>query len=462
MIQSVNPSIDPSAVPSTRPSIHPSHIPSMIPSVNSSIDPSAVPSILPTSFPTSPPTDNPSLMPSSFPSQSPSFTPPVSEIYSIPYSRPSNHTKSNLTAVQILLEEDDAFMYEQFVNDYNAAVCTISDCRRLNRRSRADEVQPFIIENVHSQIIEEDTAGKSSSSCNTGINNAFCYMIETNVNVTRYPVQFSTDRSELIVLSTVMNYMENREIQIAPLVQGPVLVTTTVSITFGGVNADEMTIGEQEEFLVTMVEFLDDYLGMLEPPVLLTELQFDSQSLTVTAIMSDTSTTGSSGRQLEEATQGSDATTSNTTTINDITVNVVVIGEYLPPPEIEFDEVIVEVLGNEDTQEDFIDAIDNSDNSYFEPVIDNMKIMDVKTFNEDSESSSNSKDTVVGIVIALSSALMLTLLMALLYRWNFRRNRAKNRFRINQERHMLQEVHNLRMEEKLTGYDRNTANFESN
>ena len=432
-------SFGPSLQPSTKPTSLPSHSPTV----------SYKPSTKPTRLPTMSPTDNPSLMPSSFPSQAPSLTPPVSETYPVLYSRPSNHTESNFTAIEMLLEEDDALLHERFVNEYNATVCTILDCRRLKRRSRVDdEVQPFIVENVHSRIIEEDTAVVSSSSCNTGMNNTLCYRIETNVNVTRYPVQFSTNRSELIVLSTVLNYMEEREIQITPHAeQVPVLVTTTISITFGGVDADVMTAGELEEFRITMFEFLDDYLGMLEPPVLLTDLIVDSQSLAVNATTSVTSISNSIERQLEEAYQDGDATSSNMTTINELTVNVVVIGEYLPPPEIEFDNVVVEVLDNEDTQEDFIDAIDKSNNSYFEPVIDNVQIVSVKTFDENSESSRNSEDKFVEIVIGVTSAVLLSLLVALLYRWNVRRIRTRVRYRINRERHLLLEEYELRRAE---------------
>jgi len=349
------------------------------------------------------PTGRPSSMPTSFPSQVPSLTPPVTEIHSVPYYRSSNISVSNLTIVEVSVEEDDSAMHEKFVHDYNATTCTISDCRRLTRRSGevGDEIQPFIIESVHSRILEdnEDTEGNS-------------YKIETNVSITRYPVQFSMDRSELIVRSIVLDYMDDREIQIRLLVPSPTPVNTTVSITFEGVNDDEMTEEEIEIFLVTMSEFLDDYLGMLQPPVLLTDLQFDSQSQhnTSTSALSDTASTE---RQLEESAQGGDAMNSNMTTINQLTVNVLVVGEYLPPPEIEFDEVVVEVLSNDDTQEDFLIAIDESNNPYFEPVINNVGISSVETYEEenvedDRISSKSSKDTLINIFFELYAFIILT------------------------------------------------------
>ena len=426
-VLSANPSSYPSKLSSNIPTTHPTAFPSRSPTV------SHKPSTQPTRYPTVSPTDRPSLMPSSFPSQVPSLTPPVTEIYSVPYYRSSNISVSNLTIVEVSVEEDDSAMHEKFVHDYNATTCTISDCRRLTRRSgeAGDEIQPFIIESVHSRILEdnEDTEGNS-------------YKIETNVSITRYPVQFSTDRSELIVRSTVLDYMDDREIQIRLLVPSPSPVNTIVSITFEGVNDDEMTEEEIEIFLVTMSEFLDDYLGMLQPPVLLTDLQFDSQLQhnTSTTALSDTA---SSERQLEESTEGDDATNSNMTTINNqLTVNVLVVGEYLPPPEIEFDEVVVEVLSNENTQEDFLVAIDESNNPYFEPVINNVGISSVETYEEerfedDSESSKSSKDTLINIVVGSVSALLLLLFGTFLYRWNQRRSGAEVRYRLNKETYML-------------------------
>merc|ERR1712226_1112131 len=62
-------------------------------------------------------------------------------------------------------------------------------------------------------------------------------------------------------------------------------------------------------------------------------------------------------------------TTNSTATaeVPELTVNITVKGEYLPPPEIVFDDVVVEVF--EEEEENYIGKIDESDNEYFEPVI---------------------------------------------------------------------------------------------
>ena len=56
-----------------------------------------------------------------------------------------------------------------------------------------------------------------------------------------------------------------------------------------------------------------------------------------------------------------------------ITINVTVTGRYLPPPDIEFNSIVVEVF-DEGGQEDFITAIDENDIDYFEPVITQISV----------------------------------------------------------------------------------------
>ena len=66
---------------------------------------------------------------------------------------------------------------------------------------------------------------------------------------------------------------------------------------------------------------------------------FDSQSLVVDVV----GVQSEDVRFLEEATL-------NETEISELTVNVVVVGQYLPPPEIDFDNVVVEVFDSEGEQ----------------------------------------------------------------------------------------------------------------
>ena len=94
--------------------------------------------------------------------------------------------------------------------------------------------------------------------------------------------------------------------------------------------------------------------------------------MTVNVIATEERALSDNGRLLED--------TGNNTSEYSITVNVTVVGEYLPPPEVDFDTVVVEIF-DEEGEEDFIEALDESDNPYFMPVIDNLSV-DVVTVEE--------------------------------------------------------------------------------
>ena len=57
-----------------------------------------------------------------------------------------------------------------------------------------------------------------------------------------------------------------------------------------------------------------------------------------------------------------------------------VSGEYYPPPEIDFDDVLVEVF-DEEGQQDYLEILLSSDNDYFNSAPD-LEILDVRTVQE--------------------------------------------------------------------------------
>ena len=253
-----------------------------------------------------------------------------------------------------VLRSDDLEM-EAYIRSFYGEDCVLDDCRRLEHDS--DVLHPFILNSVESTIT-------STYTCE---NNNTCYNVDTSANVTQYPVMFPEKRSSLIVVSKVLDFMEEREIEIEPLVPIPQTVTTEISITFKGVQSKELDEEDEEEFIETVFDFLEEILGLFDPPILVEDVQFNSQTLTVDVIATEVPESSSNSRQ---AGSGLNETSDEYASI---TINVTVVGEYLPPPEIDFDDVVVEVF-DEEGQEDFIEAIDENDIEYFEPVIDKVSV----------------------------------------------------------------------------------------
>ena len=148
---------------------------------------------------------------------------------------------------------------------------------------------------------------------------------------------------------------------------------------------------------------------------------FDSQSLVVDVV----GVQSEDVRFLEEATL-------NETEISELTVNVVVVGQYLPPPEIDFDNVVVEVFDSEGEQGDFLELIDESNNTYFEPVIKDVSLVSVEVTNDipstsRSDSFFGDLGEEGGIVVMSASSIVLVVAVALIWREHHRKVERKRR-----------------------------------
>ena len=410
-VPSSSPSLSPSLIPSTKPAVgvesgvtsEPTKSPTVSPTISHVPTNSFMPTRDPTSSPTSDPTSFPSKERSDVPSQMPSLTPPVTSTFLVPYERMTNSTTHNLTAVEAVLKEDDESLLEYLSAD----------------EALLDE--PFEVESVVSQVIDGNDANVCFDST------YLCYTINTNVNVTRYPVTYSTNRSELIVLSSVLDFMEERDISIVPLVSVPDDVESILSIVFGGVPAKEMNEVEVEAFEATTFDFLFDNLGQMSSPVLVEEVAFLSQSLSQL----------STGNDSEEEPAAAE-----------LTVNFGVSGEYLPPPEINFDEVLVEVF-DEEGQDDYLEVLLASDNEYFNAAPD-LDIVDVRVV--DSVQEDRSSGSVFGLlgdeggytVIGFGCAIFLLVVGMLVREKRFRRERTRRRNENLKTRHL--EVRRLQNE----------------
>lgn len=302
----------------------------------------------------------------------------------ISYNRESNSTgldefKANETKELLqTLAADDNSLWEYIEEEYGVS-CTVDDCRRRAEEDNAD-FQPFNVQNITSSI--DDT-----QPCEAFDVNKTCHTINTLVSVEHYPVQFPPERVGLICVSKTLDFMEERSITITPLVPVPQPVETRISLTFKGVDPMIMTTEEIASFVDTTFEFLRDVLGRYDPPILIEDVAFDAQELRFDVIATEDARP--SERNLNQTDLVSEETAS-------LKVNITVYGEYLPPPEIVFDAVVVEVFENE--EEAYIEQIDESDNAYFEPVISKISVSAEAIPDVEAEISKSSSESAFGIL----------------------------------------------------------------
>jgi len=306
--------------------------------------------------------------------------------------------------------DDDEEMMSIFDEKYGEESCTFDECRRLNQIAENQAYGPFIIQSLNSSVL-------SVANCENA--EELCYEVSTNVSILHYPVTYSIERTELIVLSTVLNFLEDRSV--IPISVQPETVTTSISMIFSGVQPEVMDVEEQTDFIGVVFDYLEDILGRFDPPILVEVVTFDSQSLVVDVV----GVQSEDVRFLEEATL-------NETEISELTVNVVVVGQYLPPPEIDFDNVVVEVFDSEGEQGDFLELIDESNNTYFEPVIKDVSLVSVEVTNDipstsRSDSFFGDLGEEGGIVVMSASSIVLVVAVALIWREHHRKVERKRR-----------------------------------
>jgi len=402
------PSLLSSVIPSAKPMIdtesdvtsEPTKSPTVSPTVSHVPTISSMPSLDPTSNPASDPSSLPSKVRSDVPSQTPSLTPPITSTFLVPYERTTNSTTHNLTAVEAVLKEDDVSLLEYLSAD----------------EALLDE--PFEVESVVSQVINADDTNVCFGST------YLCYTINTNVNVTRYPVTYSTNRSELIVFSSVLDFMEERDIPIVPDFFVPDNVESILSIVFGGVTVNEMDDVEVEAFEAATFDFLFDNLGQTLPPVLIEKVTFLSQSMSQPSIGDESFSVDNE----EEPTEA------------ELTVNFGVSGEYIPPPEIDFDVVLLEVF-DEEGQDDYLEVLLASDNEYFNAT-PNLDILDVQVMGSaPDDRSSGSAFGLLGdeggySIIGVGCATVLLIVGMLVHEKHLRRSRTRQRNEFLKTRHL--------------------------
>ena len=430
----------PSEQPSSLPTVHPTSTPSRDPSFAPSV--SHMPSSTPSSTPTTEPTTTPSRLPSTFPSVAPSLTPPEPGLFDVTYNLYSN--SSEITETDLInsqLQTIDAQLFEVLTTEYNRDDCTYFDCRRdkriLNANDRFD-IQPLIINDVKS-IVNTTEECADSDHIKDG-NTTTCYVISTSVNVTRYPVKFGEKRTGLIVKAAVMDYVQfSGDFQLVHVEPEPEKLETNITLQFEGVDSEVMDDYEQELFLQTFEEFVDDLLGEYregdeDSPILLYNVSVVSQAVIVSA--------------------ASRSVNQNATYA--LEINMTIFGEYEPPPVITFDEVIIEVLDTDTAEEDFIEKIEKSNNTYFEDKnVEGYKVgittvsADIISRSDGEHSSIFEESYILPLLLSLSSIILI--IIALIWRRKVRVKNALRRYELNLE--TQPRGYELHSEIQLRGYE---------
>jgi len=412
----------PSEQPSSIPSAHPTSSPSLVPSFAPSV--SHMPSSTPSNTPTAEPTTTPSRLPSTFPSVAPSLTPPVTEIFNVNYNLYSNSSEiTDTDLINLQLQSIDAQLFEVLTMEYNRDDCTYYDCRRdkriLNAKDRFD-IQPIIIHDVVSAV--NTTVECAASDDNKDGNATACYVISTGVNVTRYPIKFSDKRTGLIVKAAVMEYVvDSDDFQIRHVEPEPKKIETNITMRFVGINNDVMDDYERDLFLETFEEFVDDLLGEYrqedeDSPILLYNVSVVSQAVILPAVSRNVN---------QNATYA-------------LEINMTIFGEYEPPPEVIFDDVIIQVLDSDIAEEDFIEKIEKSNNTYFDDKNINGYEVGITSVSgdiisrSDGEHSSIFEESYI-ILLSLSLSFIILIITALIWRRKVRVRNALRRYELYSE-----------------------------
>uniref|UniRef100_A0A7S2NT60 Leucine-rich repeat-containing N-terminal plant-type domain-containing protein n=1 Tax=Leptocylindrus danicus TaxID=163516 RepID=A0A7S2NT60_9STRA len=335
---SVMPTLAPTSLPSNSPSIEPSKSPtfrpSTLPSITSSTIPSVTPSTVePTSLPTPVHSHSPSngvtvsvgvgTAPTHMPSISPSL-PLASFIFSYEFNSATN------------LEDLDAELQDYFDSiEEDEEHCNGDNGRDIRRRLGEGRFLLVNVLNVNSIV-------DNSRPCSSPSSSTSCSSVSTTIEVHYDKTEFDEDYARLLILSNFLGFMEIRSIDVT-LIDGDGSIndeTAKLSLELGGIESRLMSGTEQAELSESILEFLREQWALSDPPIHAANVTFLSQTI----LIEDEG----SRRNLNEN------ITANTPVIG---VTVIVEGYYMPPPDVEFDEVIVESFMEE--EDAFVEILNN-------------------------------------------------------------------------------------------------------
>lgn len=277
----------------------------------------------------------------------------ITTVVNMTYTRESNSTDDTTNDdIQQVLSSEDEGLLAFFGDSSRFSSCQDESCRRLQRSLQGTTNEPFQVVGVSSTI--DDT--KTCESKN--VENK-CHHIVTSISAIHNLSLFPVDFAVLMVASVTSSYMDERLITIdAP----PKQVRTLTTFVFSGVNSEEMTETEVDMFVISTSQFLRQSLAQSNPPVLVSAVDFDSQTIR------------QDGDDILDARYFLRANVT-ADTINEsrpeLAVNMTISAEYLPPPEIDFSATVVEIFSEEGTDE-YLHELEESGNEYFQSTPENI------------------------------------------------------------------------------------------
>ena len=217
----------------------------------------------------------------------------------------------------------------------------------------------------------------------------------------------------MIVTSETLEFFHERSINVLTGGSSPEKVSGQISLNIFGINPREMNEEETTMFEHSLLSFLRRFLSWNSPSIFIERVIFDAQELKIHLPI------GAGERLLSnESSIGED-------TSHELTVVITVDAEYLPPPEIDVDDIIVETFHEE--EEEFISIVAESENTYFEGTYEALSFAAVSIYANQSikksqgeTSSFGSLENDGGIAVICCSFLIVSIILCLCWRKHYR------------------------------------------
>jgi len=342
----------------------------------------------------------PTFLPTSKPSESPSYTPVITSKITVAYSRESDEL--NATHFHEVLRGDDVELFQIFLGD------DYSENESFRYLERAIDFEEFLVTDVKSEM-------NKFISCTPENAENTCYRVSTYVTVVHYPVTYPVDLCEVIITSKTLEFVRDRSIN-SVLAGGasPEKVISLISLTIYGTNPTEMNEDESGLFTDSVLAFLRKFLSWNSPSIFVEGVAFDAQILGIYSPI-----------DYSERLLSNESSPIGENISHKLTVSITVEAEYLPPPEIDVSDIIVETFNEE--EEDFIEIVEDSENAYFEGTYDIISFraatVDVNQSIQKSQGETSNFGALGndgGITVIVCSFLIFSIILCLCWRKHYR------------------------------------------
>ena len=265
----------------------------------------------------------------------------------------------------------------------------------IHRHSNNSQYHEMIFTDICTPIDENDS----------------CYVVNSSISVMHHPILFTGESVSLVVTDSSKSYFnESERIRYNAYELGEVFAVITVTL----VGVGDFRVMDDEEVLLfegSLLQFFNNELlsgidGESFIRVVIVEVL--SQNLVEPSdISNDSSVTSAEEASLDDT----------------VEVTVSVDGVYLPPPEITFDQVLVETLDDEG-DDDFIEILNRDADADGETYFNQVNSAVGSIIDKDNQGSS-----ILGIVLGLVGGVVGFVIILFSYayiRRSLRKHRGRN------------------------------------